>query len=65
MKTKFQKAVRNNRKKLRQAGVTPATIHNWEYGKKKPKFENAVKLSYLLGMDISDIPYWRVEVNIP
>lgn len=65
MKIKFQKAVSQNRKKLRQAGFTPATIHNWEYGKKRPKFDNAVKLSFILGMDLRDIPYWRVEINTP
>ncbi|MCF7811572.1 helix-turn-helix domain-containing protein [bacterium] len=65
MKTKFNKKVRENRKKLKEAGFGAPSIHNWEYGKKVPMFETAVKLSAILDMPIMEIPYWKPEMNRP
>jgi len=65
MKIKFQKQIRSHRKKLREAGYHPSTIHTWEYGKRMPMFKTALKLSTILDMPLSDIPYRRVEVNRP
>jgi len=65
MKTQFQKKVRLNRKRLREAGYPASTIHTWEYGKKTPIYVTAEKLAILLDMKISDIPYRKVEVNVP
>lgn len=61
----FYKKVKQNRKKLKQAGFKAPTIHRWEYGKRIPSLETAFKLAQILGIDIQDIPYRRIEVNKP
>ena len=63
--SKFQKKVRENRKILRLAGYAPATIHTWEYGTRVPYWKTAVKLAPVLGLEIEEVPYYRVERNEP
>ncbi len=63
--TKFYRKVKQNRKKLKEAGFRPPTIHRWEYGKRIPSLDTALKLAQILGMDIRDIPYRRIELNQP
>lgn len=61
----FYKKVKRNRKQLREAGFSPVNIHRWEYKERIPSFGNAVKLAQVLGMDIEEIPYRRIELNKP
>ena len=63
MKPKFSKAIRINRKRLLQAGFPASTIHSWEYGLRHPRLETAKKLSKIIGIEINEIPYIKMEVN--
>ena len=63
MKPKFSKAIRQNRKKLKEAGFAPSTLHSWEYGLRHPRIDNAKRLSLIIGMDLSEIPYIKMEIN--
>lgn len=63
MKNQFQIKIKQNRKKLRNEGYAPSTIHSWEYSISKPNFETAIKLANILDMNIRDIPYRQVIVN--
>jgi len=64
-KTSFQKTVKQNRKKLHEAGFHPATIHTWERGYNSPKYETAQQLSIILGIPLDNIPYFKMELNRP
>jgi DNA-binding XRE family transcriptional regulator len=61
----FYKKVKRNRKKLKEAGFRAPTIHRWEYGKRIPSFDIAIKLALILDMNLRDIPFRRIEVNKP
>jgi len=63
MKNQFQVKVKQNRKKLRNIGYAPSTIHSWEYSISRPNFGTAIKLAQILDMKISDIPYRQVIIN--
>ena len=55
----FQKLLKSNRKTLKSSGFAPSTIHSWENGR-FPKFERAIKLAEVLGVELDAIPYFRV-----
>jgi len=59
MKTKFQTAIQQNRKRLRVLGYKPSTIHSWEYGLRYPRLETALQLEKILGLTLEDIPYFQ------
>ena len=65
MKNQFQIKIKENRKKLRGEGYAPSTIHSWEYSISKPKFETAIKLAQILGININEIPYRQIVINKP
>lgn len=65
MKTKFYKAIKSNRKKLKEDGYHPSTIHTWEYAINIPEYKTALKLAELLDLDIQDIPYRKITYNQP
>jgi len=65
MKNLFHFKIRENRKRLKIEGYAPSTIHSWEYGISKPKFDTAIKLAQILAIDISEIPYRQVIINRP
>jgi len=48
---------------LREKGFKYQTLYAWLKGRRLPSFDNAVKLSALLNLPVSDIPYVRVEIN--
>jgi hypothetical protein len=60
---KFGKAVAKHKKELRNRGYPESTIKSWQYGKRRPLFETAMELSVILGMKLSDIPYYKIEHN--
>jgi len=55
---KFRQKVKENRKLLRDAGYKPPTIHSWESGT-YPNLQTAIKLSALLNLKVSEIPYYN------
>ena len=59
MKTKFQKAIKENRKRLKLLGYAPSTINSWEYGIRYPRLETAMKLQLILNLELDDIPYFQ------
>ena len=63
--TKFQKLVLMNRRDLiKKHGFHPATVWTWVHGRKVPKWETAVKLSTILNVPITDIPYHKIERTV-
>lgn len=61
--SKFQRAVAQTRKELKEAGIPPATIHTWENGT-VPMYETALKIAPILGLNISDIPFIMIMRNL-
>ena len=61
--TKFQNAVKANRKALLAANYTPACLTMWAYGKRHPRYETAVKLVPLIGLHLHEIPWIRLQIN--
>jgi transcriptional regulator with XRE-family HTH domain len=59
----FQKAVRDNRKRLIKEGFPAPTVHTWEFGKRQPKYETAKRLAKILRIPLGSIPYIRVQIN--
>jgi len=57
----FRDTVKQNKNKLIEAGFKPTTVSSWMYSDKIPSLENAAKLSMLLEMKLSEIPYYRTE----
>ena len=61
----FYKKVKQNRKRLKEAGFSAVNIHRWEYKKRIPAIDTAIKLALILDMNLKDIPFRRIEVNKP
>ena len=62
--TEFQKALKENRKVVKKTGLfSDSALTSWVQGMRTPRFDSAVKLSTLLDLPISKIPYRRVEIN--
>lgn len=64
-KTKFTKRLQKSQALLIGAGFKESTLKSWMYSNRLPSFDNAVKLSGLLGLLISEIPYRKIEINRP
>lgn len=62
-KHKFTILVKKNRQKLVDSGININTVRSWMYNFRIPSFDNAIKLSYLLDLPISQIPYRKIEIN--
>jgi transcriptional regulator with XRE-family HTH domain len=60
---KFQRLVSANRKTLREHGFHPSTVSMWAMGERTPLYETALKIAKILGVDIKEIPYYRIERN--
>jgi len=66
MKTSiFEQKIRENKKRLVALGFPLATVNSWIYTNRKPRYETAERLSMILGIPISQIPYIKVERNEP
>jgi hypothetical protein len=61
----FHQRLREKRKELLEAGFSLATINSWLYTARRPRYETAERLSLILGLQISQIPYRRTECNNP
>jgi len=61
----FNKLVKEKQEKLIGHGFKIGVLRSWMYGYRLPNFENAIKLSNILDLPISQIPYRRIEVNRP
>lgn len=57
----FRTVVKANRQKLIENGFNESTVNSWTYSSKIPNLENAAKLSMVLGLRMSEIPYYRTE----
>jgi len=60
----FKKAVKLHRKDLLAAGYSKATIYTWQCGSRLPMYRTALKLQAIIGLDISEIPFYRIERNL-
>jgi hypothetical protein len=59
---KFQKLIERNRRDLiKTHGFHKSTVCTWARGYRVPKWETAVKLSILLDVPITQIPYFKTE----
>lgn len=56
---KFRHKIKENRKRLRQLGYSPSTIHSWERGLRYPRLETALALEKILGLNLEEIPYFQ------
>jgi len=63
-KTYFQGLVRDNRKKLKNSGFKNSTLSMWIHGNRIPDWDNAVRLSTILNITVSSIPYHKIERNL-
>jgi transcriptional regulator with XRE-family HTH domain len=64
--TVFEKKIREHRKELiEKHGFSKATVNSWLYTTRKPRYATAEKLSLILGIPVSQIPYIKVERNVP
>lgn len=62
--THFKKLVAKNRRVLiKQYGFMPNTVSMWEHGNRIPKYETAIKLAEIFGVDVDTIPYYRTIIN--
>jgi len=62
----FEQKIRENKKRLvNELGFSAATVNSWIYTNRKPRYETAERLSVVLGIPISQIPYIKVERNEP
>jgi len=57
----FRMLVRNNRQRLIKAGFVETTVNSWIYTNRIPSYRNAVKLSGILKIELSKIPYFLTE----
>jgi len=60
---KFYKAIKKNKKKLLDLGYPLGTVNSWMYGQRRPSYENAIKLTLIIGININEIPYRQVIIN--
>ena len=60
--TEFKKTVKKHRKELYASGeFAKITVDSWIYTTRVPSFENACKISALLGIVLTEIPYFKKE----
>lgn len=58
---KFRQTVKENRKLLLDAGINKYAIRSWRYTSRIPSEPNAKKIAAVLGVPLSEIPYYRTE----
>lgn len=61
----FQKMIRQNKKKLIQAGLPWSTVKSWAYGQRMPSIESAKKIAEILNIPLSEVPYRQIVINRP
>lgn len=54
---KFREMIKENRRRLVEAGFPQATLSRWYAGGRVPTQVMATKLSYVLNIPLSDIPH--------
>ena len=59
--TKFREIIRQNRKLLKEAGFNSHTVDSWAYSDRVPSYDTACKISALLGIVLTEIPYYKRE----
>ena len=58
----FKKMVKKHRKQLYDSGeFARITVDSWIYTTRVPSYENACKVSALLGIVLQKIPYFKKE----
>lgn len=64
-KTRFQKLLRDKtiRSKLTK-DFKASTVSMWASGERIPSWDNANKIAGILKVDVIEIPYYRIEINI-
>ena len=58
---KFRLLIKENRVLLASEGYSKATIDSWIYTNRVPEYETACKISALLGVVLTKIPYYKME----
>jgi len=57
----FRKLIKKNRGLLKNSGFNPHTVDSWAYTDRVPTYDTACKISALLGVVLTDIPYYKKE----
>jgi len=58
---KFKKIVKENKGLLISSGFSMPAVRSWIYTNRIPTETNAKKISAILGVPLSEIPYYRTE----
>lgn len=58
---KFKKIAKENKPLLVKSGIKNSTVRSWIYTSRVPSEENAKKISMILGIPLSEIPFYRIE----
>lgn len=61
----YIKKLKAHRWELVDAGLNPATVNSYIYGKRTPDINKATIIAKVLGLSLSQIPYRQVIVNKP
>ena len=61
----FQKMIRKHQKALIASGLNWTTVRSWAYGARMPSYESALRIAEILDKPIKEIPYRKIEINIP
>ena len=59
--TKFREIIKKNRGLLKNSGFNSHTVDSWAYSNRVPNYDTACKISAVLGIVLTDIPYFRKE----
>ena len=57
----FKEMVKENKKTLIDGGIGKYAVRSYIYTNRVPKEDQAKKISAILGVPLSQIPYYRVE----
>ena len=58
---RFREIIKQNRKLLKDAGFNSHTVDSWAYSDRVPSYNAACKISALLGVVLTEIPYFKKE----
>ena len=62
--TYFQGLIKTNRKALKGQGFKNSTLSMWIHGNRIPDWDNAVRLSMLLDVPVTSLPYHKIERSL-
>jgi len=57
----FREIIKKNRSFLVEKGFNKHTVNSWAYTGRVPSYDTACKLSAVLGIVLTEIPYYKME----